>query len=73
MRKIKQLAVVDQCTGCTNIVEIEDTKVCKVYPEPEMRWMIGSCSLATHVEKKKADEAQKINPLKASKRAAAGK
>lgn len=65
--------VVEACAGCTNIVEIKETLVCKVYPEPEMRWMIGSCPLATHVEQKVVDKAQKINPLKASKRAAAGK
>jgi len=65
--------IVDECSGCSNIVVVKEEYVCKVYPEPEMRWMIGSCPLATHVDRKVADDAQKVNPLKASKRAAAGK
>ena len=61
--------VVDECADCKNIVEVQGTKVCKVYPNPEMRWMIGSCPLATHVERKWSETGTKINPLKASKRA----
>jgi len=33
----------------------------------------GACNLATHIKSEKKETAQKVNPLKASKRQAAGR
>lgn len=60
--------VVEQCEGCGKIFEYESGKYCKVYPDPEGKWINGNCPTASHV-KLEIKEAQKINPLKASKRA----
>jgi len=60
--------VIDKCEGCAKILEYESSKYCKVYPDPAGKWMSGRCPTATHV-KLEIKETQKINPLKASKRA----
>lgn len=60
--------VIDKCEGCGKIIEYESARYCKVYPDPAGKWLIGRCPAATHV-KIEIKEAQKINPLKASKRA----
>ncbi len=67
------LPVVESCSGCARTGVHEDITYCNVAPSPESKWRIGSCNFATHLEKKRVEEAQKINPLKASKRAAASK
>jgi len=63
--------VVEQCEGCGRIKEIEGGKFCASYPVPEKKWHLGACNFATHV-RAEVDKAGKvkINPLKASKRAA---
>jgi hypothetical protein len=60
--------VIDKCEGCGKILDYEASKYCKVYPDPAGKWLNGRCPTATHV-KLEIKEAQKINPLKASKRA----
>jgi hypothetical protein len=60
--------IIDKCEGCGKIFDYESAKYCKVYPEPAGKWLNGRCPTATHV-KLEIKEAQKINPLKASKRA----
>lgn len=60
--------VIDQCEGCGKIFDYESGKYCKVYTEPSSKWINGKCPTATHV-KLEIKETQKINPLKASKRA----
>lgn len=60
--------VVEQCEGCGKVFEYESGKYCKVYPDPQGKWMSGGCPTATHI-KLEIKEAQKINPLKASKKA----
>lgn len=60
--------IIDKCDGCGKIFDYESGKYCKVYPGPEGKWLNGRCPSATHV-KLEIKEAQKINPLKASKRA----
>jgi len=60
--------VVDKCEGCGKIISYESGKYCKVYTDPENKWFNGRCPTATHV-KLEIKETQKINPLKASKRA----
>lgn len=60
--------VVDKCEGCGKIINYESGTYCKVYTDPGNKWLNGRCPTATHV-KLEIKEAQKINPLKASKRA----
>jgi hypothetical protein len=69
----KCFTIVEQCEGCTRIVEFETGRFCSSFPYPEQKWQKGSCSLSTHVKKVQKAEEQKINPLKASKRNAGKK
>ncbi len=59
--------VIDSCMGCERVVDLESGSYCKSFPDPESKWKRGACNFATHV-KTTAEAAQKINPLKASKR-----
>jgi hypothetical protein len=68
----KCFTVVENCDGCTRTVEFETGKYCSSFPYPAQKWQKGNCPMSTHV-KKAAKEEQKINPLKASKRAAGKK
>ena len=58
--------VVEQCKGCTNVI---NDNVCKVYVFPASKWSRSSksCPMATHIIKKIVED-KFINPLKASKR-----
>lgn len=67
------LPVVEQCQGCARTQTRADGVFCNIAPNPAAKWNRGTCNLATHVERAKVEAAQKINPLKASKRAAARK
>lgn len=64
---------VAQCEGCGHIIQLDGHKFCKAYPDPAAKWQFGPCNLATHVQRKFQTEMKKVNPLKASKKAAAGK
>ena len=64
--------VIDKCEGCERVREFEAEKFCSSYPAPERKWAEGRCNFATHV-KADAKAAAKVNPLKASKRAAKGR
>lgn len=61
--------IIDKCEGCAKVMEVETGKYCRVYPDPTAKWRIGRCPTATHVKVEFKEPAQKINPLKASKRA----
>ena len=61
--------VVDQCEGCDRIRDFEEEKFCSSYPNPASKWAGGRCNFATHAKIEVAAQA-KVNPLKASKRAA---
>lgn len=63
--------IIDKCDGCDRIVEVEAAKYCATYTSPEAKWRLGLCNFATHVKPEIAASTLKINPLKASKRAAA--
>ncbi|MFC1833360.1 PxxKW family cysteine-rich protein [Thermodesulfobacteriota bacterium] len=66
--------VVEACEGCSRSHSFQEGTFCTVAPEPSVKWSLGSCNFATHIERSKSQaKEQKINPLKASKRAAAGK
>ena len=66
--------VVEACEGCANTITLEEGTFCTKAPNPEAKWARGKCNFATHI--KTAEEIpndKKLNPLKASKRAAAGR
>jgi len=60
--------VVEQCEGCGHIGTFVAGKYCLSYPEPALKWRNGNCNFATHLKVTGAAK-DKINPLKASKRA----
>ncbi len=65
---------VEACAGCNKVVEFNGGLYCSIAPDPAAKWRLGSCNFATHIERGQIQEdARKLNPLKASKRAAATK
>ncbi|GHV52406.1 hypothetical protein FACS1894206_01140 [Deltaproteobacteria bacterium] len=65
--------VIDKCEGCDRIRSFEEQNYCSSFPAPAGKWRMGNrCNMATHVQVQHA-VAAKVNPLKASKRAAKGK
>jgi hypothetical protein len=65
--------VVDQCQGCSRTENFPEGIFCTVAPDPATKWKRGACNTATHIERSRSETGQKINPLKASKRAAANR
>lgn len=66
--------VVENCTGCERATAFEDKTYCPSYAEPAKKWARGTCNFATHVKATVDKEGKtKVNPLKASKRAAKGR
>jgi hypothetical protein len=65
--------VAEKCGGCERIIELASTRYCRTYVDPEAKWKLGICNFATHVKPELVVSKVKINPLKASKRAAAKK
>ena len=63
---------VEQCSGCERARAFDDQQFCSSYPDPARKWVGGNCNFATHIKVAVADKA-KVNPLKASKRAAKGR
>lgn len=66
-------ALDERCTGCERIATLDGKEYCSAYSNPVSKWRGGHCNLATHVKLAVATEKVKVNPLKASKRAAKGK
>jgi len=66
--------IIDKCEGCERTKEHEGVKFCASYPNPARKWAHKVCNFATHV-KAEVDKTGKVkvNPLKASKRAARGR
>jgi hypothetical protein len=62
--------VVEACNGCERILGFEELNFCASFPDPDVKWRLGICNLATHVKNGKKEMVQKLNPLKASKRKA---
>ncbi len=63
----------DEDKDCAHIVELPKGKYCTKFPHPENRWSRGRCQMATHIKVDlSAPLEKKLNPLKASKRAARG-
>jgi len=66
--------VVENCTGCERVTTFEDQSYCPAYAVPATKWTRGICNFATHVKATVDKEGKtKVNPLKASKRAARGR
>jgi hypothetical protein len=66
--------VVEKCDGCERKVPRDGTEYCTSYPYPSAKWSHGVCNFATHVRASLDKEGNvKVNPLKASKRAARGR
>ena len=63
---------IESCEGCERTVAAGDLLYCKSYPDPAAKWRYGACNFATHI-KGQVKEAAKLNPIKASKRAAGKK
>jgi hypothetical protein len=61
--------VIDKCQGCERVQDFEGQGYCASYPAPASKWTLGRCNFATHVRAEARAQA-KVNPLKASKRAA---
>ena len=62
--------IIEKCEGCERIVEANNNRYCQSYAYPEAKWRIGICNFATHKKPEITVGKVKINPLKASKRAA---
>ncbi len=69
---VKILPIIDKCEGCDRVRTFEDQQFCGSYPNPERKWTAGRCNFATHIKTQSTGTA-KVNPLKASKRAAKGR
>lgn len=66
--------IVEKCGGCERSGEFDGQQYCRSYPTPEVKWANGVCNFATHVRAVVDTTGKvKVNPLKASKRAARGK
>lgn len=66
--------VVEKCEGCERSVPFEGETYCPSYAVPARKWAHGVCNFATHVRASVDAEGKvKVNPLKASKRAARGR
>ncbi len=66
--------IIEKCDGCERVANIEEGKFCPTYAQPEKKWAHGVCNFATHVRAEVDKTGKvKVNPLKASKRAARGR
>lgn len=63
---------VEQCSGCERVRAFDNLDYCSSYPDPARKWTGGKCNFATHIKAQTSSQA-KVNPLKASKRAAKGR
>ncbi len=61
--------IIESCDGCGRIKDFPAGKYCLSFPDPNSKWRVGQCNMATHI-KKEANQApaKALNPLKASKR-----
>ncbi len=65
--------VVAQCEGCKRTETVGSEVRCLVFLNPVYKWSVGACNMATHVQSEVVQSAKKLNPLKASKKAARGR
>jgi len=60
--------IVDRCEGCQKVLELPTGNFCRVFPDPAIKWRMGTCNMATHIKASNGNKNGKLNPLKASKR-----
>jgi hypothetical protein len=60
--------IIEACEGCGYTTEYENGTYCQLYADPAMKWSLGRCNFATHIKADFQPSAQRLNPLKASKR-----
>jgi len=65
--------IVEECQGCDRIAKGSIGEVCTSFPNPAAKWASGLCNFATHKKVDIKSDDVRVNPLKAAKRAAAGK
>jgi hypothetical protein len=65
--------VAEKCGECSRQEDVEAGKFCTVYAKPEDQWALGVCNMATHIKLESEETQKMLNPLKAAKRAAAGR
>ena len=66
--------IVNRCQGCERAVAFPAGQYCSACPDPAAKWSARDCNLATHIVREKVPEVVKaLDPLKASKRKAAGR
>ncbi len=65
--------IVDRCQGCQRVSTFPAGEFCLACPDPATKWSNRNCNLATHLVKEKVEAAKAVDPLKASKRKAAGR
>ena len=67
-------AIVDRCQGCQRVALFPAGQFCIACPDPAAKWSARDCNLATHIVREKVPQMVKaVDPLKASKRKAAGR
>jgi len=62
--------VIDKCEGCKNVDVYDNITYCRAYMKPEAKWIDGRCPLCTVKIVIVQKDEKKLNPLKASKKAA---
>jgi len=64
--------VVEACNGCSRVEEFSGSVFCQVFAEPALKWNVNTCNMASPANNNQEKEggSKKLNPLKASKRAA---
>ena len=62
--------IIEKCEGCQKIADLSTGQYCLSFPDPAMRWRIGTCSMASHAKVSISKGNGKLNPLKSSKRRA---
>ncbi len=62
--------IIEQCEGCQKAYDFPAGKYCLSFPDPQAKWRMGNCSMATHLQATANKGNGKLNPLKASKRKA---
>ena len=72
VRGVVMQPAIDKCEGCELLRTFEEQNFCSSYPSPARKWADGRCNFATHIKTESGGKA-KVNPLKASKRAAKGR
>jgi hypothetical protein len=48
--------IIENCIGCgriiKNIIDGVEKECCKMYLYPDVKWKLGACNAATHIERK---------------------